>query len=114
MTAIKRIQKGDEIFNDYGALPRPDLLRRYGYITDEYKKWDVVDLRTNKLAEIVMQDTGVASNDAKRRVSCPNVSEMALVDVGNLGRAGSGLGLVGRDLRHQTSGGERKAPQRWV
>ena len=114
MMAIKRIQKGDEIFNDYGALPRSDLLRRYGYITDEYKKWDVVDLRTDKLAEIVMQDIGVASNDAERRVSCPNVSKMALVDAGNLGRPGSGLGLVGRDLRHHTSGGERKPPHRWV
>jgi len=110
MTAIKRIQKGDEIFNDYGALPRSDLLRRYGYVTDEYKKWDVVELRTNKLAEIVMQDIGMASNDAQRRVSCPNVSEMALVDAGNLGCPGSELGLVGRDIRHHASGGEGKPP----
>ncbi|MCJ1247206.1 hypothetical protein MMC30_004420 [Trapelia coarctata] len=67
--AIKRIRKGEEIFNDYGALPRSDLLRRYGYITDEYKKWDVVEISTEKLVKIVMQDTGVAAHNAERRAA---------------------------------------------
>ncbi len=38
------ISKGQEIFNDYGALPRSDLLRRYGYITDNYTKYDVAEI----------------------------------------------------------------------
>lgn len=30
MRAIRHITRGGEIFNDYGQLPRSDLLRRYG------------------------------------------------------------------------------------
>ena len=44
MVALKPIKNGEEIFNDYGSLPRSDLLRRYGYVTDRYKKWDVVEI----------------------------------------------------------------------
>uniref|UniRef100_A0A093XY31 Ribosomal lysine N-methyltransferase 4 n=1 Tax=Talaromyces marneffei PM1 TaxID=1077442 RepID=A0A093XY31_TALMA len=44
MRAIKPIKAGDEIFNDYGELPRSDLLRRYGYVTDNYAQYDVVEL----------------------------------------------------------------------
>lgn len=44
MRAIKPIKAGDEIFNDYGELPRSDLLRRYGYVTDNYAKYDVAEL----------------------------------------------------------------------
>ncbi|KAF2747743.1 SET domain-containing protein [Sporormia fimetaria CBS 119925] len=44
MKAIKPIHADEEIFNDYGALPRSDLLRRYGYITDNYAQYDVVEI----------------------------------------------------------------------
>jgi SET domain-containing protein 6 len=44
MRTIKRIAAGEEIFNDYGPLPRSELLRRYGYITPNYTKYDVVDI----------------------------------------------------------------------
>lgn len=44
MITIKPIEKGEEIFNDYGDLPRSDLLRRYGYVTDRYQPWDVVEV----------------------------------------------------------------------
>lgn len=44
MRAIKQIPAGDEIFNDYGEIPRSDLLRRYGYVTDNYAKYDVVEI----------------------------------------------------------------------
>ena len=44
MRALKRIEAGEEIFNDYGPLPRSELLRRYGYITPNYAKYDVVDI----------------------------------------------------------------------
>ncbi|TVY33871.1 Ribosomal lysine N-methyltransferase [Lachnellula subtilissima] len=33
-------------FNDYGQLPRSDLLRRYGYVTDNYAAYDVAELTT--------------------------------------------------------------------
>jgi SET domain-containing protein 6 len=44
MRAIKPINTGDEIFNDYGELPRSDLLRRYGYVTNNYAQYDVAEL----------------------------------------------------------------------
>lgn len=44
MKALKPIQEGEEIFNDYGEIPRADLLRRYGYVTDNYAQYDVVEL----------------------------------------------------------------------
>ncbi|KAF2012578.1 SET domain-containing protein [Aaosphaeria arxii CBS 175.79] len=44
MKALAPIPAGDQIFNDYGALPRSDLLRRYGYITDNYAPYDVVEI----------------------------------------------------------------------
>lgn len=44
MRSIKPIRKGEEIFNDYGELPRADLLRRYGYVTDNYAQYDEVEI----------------------------------------------------------------------
>ena len=44
MVALSTIHPGQQIFNDFGQLPRSDLLRRYGYITDRYKQWDVVEI----------------------------------------------------------------------
>lgn len=46
MRAIRAIHSGEEIFDDYGQLPRSDLLRRYGYITDNYSPYDVAELPT--------------------------------------------------------------------
>jgi SET domain-containing protein 6 len=46
MRTIKPIAKGEEIFNDYGSLPRSDLLRRYGYVTDQYALYDVAEIST--------------------------------------------------------------------
>lgn len=53
MSAVKQILKGDEILNEFGPLPRSDLLRRYGYISDKYKKWDVVEVDSNKILGII-------------------------------------------------------------
>ncbi len=49
MKAIKPIQAGEEIFNDYGEIPRADLLRRYGYVTDNYAPYDVIELSLDLL-----------------------------------------------------------------
>ncbi|KUJ20210.1 SET domain-containing protein [Mollisia scopiformis] len=49
MRAIRHISDGDEIFNDYGQLPRSDLLRRYGYLTDNYAVYDVAELSTHAI-----------------------------------------------------------------
>ncbi|KAF2768489.1 SET domain-containing protein [Teratosphaeria nubilosa] len=44
MKSIKPIKAGEEIFNDYGPLPSADVLRRYGYTTPNYAKYDVVEV----------------------------------------------------------------------
>ncbi|RDL35117.1 putative Ribosomal N-lysine methyltransferase 4 [Venustampulla echinocandica] len=49
MRTIKPISKGEEIFNDYGQLPRSDLLRRYGYVTDNYAPYDVAEISTSSI-----------------------------------------------------------------
>jgi SET domain-containing protein 6 len=49
MRCIKPIAAGEEIFNDYGQLPRSDLLRRYGYVTPNYGPYDVAEISTQNL-----------------------------------------------------------------
>ncbi|KAI9797516.1 MAG: hypothetical protein M1833_005427 [Piccolia ochrophora] len=49
MKALRSIQQGDEVFNDYGSLPRSDLLRRYGYCTPGYAPFDVVEIPVSNL-----------------------------------------------------------------
>lgn len=44
MRTICEIPVGSELFNDYGPLPRSDLLRRYGYVTPSYAPFDVVEI----------------------------------------------------------------------
>lgn len=52
MRATEDIMAGEEIFNDYGSLPRSDLLRMYGYVTDSYAAFDVVEIPTTLLVNI--------------------------------------------------------------
>lgn len=51
MRSTKPIQAGEEIFNDYGPLPRSDLLRMYGYVTSNYAQYDVVEFSFDLLEE---------------------------------------------------------------
>ncbi|CAB4386106.1 uncharacterized protein OCT59_022493 [Rhizophagus irregularis] len=43
MTAIKKIKKGEQIYNTYGELCSADLLRKYGFV-DENNMYDIVEL----------------------------------------------------------------------
>ncbi|KIV80513.1 hypothetical protein PV11_08008 [Exophiala sideris] len=52
MKATKPIAAGEQIFNDYGPLPRSDLLRMYGYVTDNYAKYDVVEFSHDLILEV--------------------------------------------------------------
>jgi SET domain-containing protein 6 len=38
------LRAGTEILNYYGPLPSSELLRRYGYVTPEHRRYDVVEL----------------------------------------------------------------------
>jgi SET domain-containing protein 6 len=61
MNAVKPIGGGDEIFNDYGEIPRAELLRRYGYVTDNYAQYDVVELSLGDIC----QAAGLENDDAE-------------------------------------------------
>jgi SET domain-containing protein 6 len=52
MKALKPIRAGEEIYNDYGSLPRSDLLRRYGYVTDNYAQYDVVEISMDLVTDL--------------------------------------------------------------
>ncbi|PGH03910.1 hypothetical protein AJ80_08612 [Polytolypa hystricis UAMH7299] len=52
MKAIKSVHTGEELFNDYGEIPRADLLRRYGYVTDNYAQYDVVEIPLQTICRV--------------------------------------------------------------
>lgn len=52
MRTTRPITANDELFNDYGPLPRSDLLRRYGYITPNYAQYDVAEVSADFITEI--------------------------------------------------------------
>jgi len=57
MRTIKPIAKGEEILNDYGQLPRSDLLRRYGYVTANYAAYDVAEISTKSIVSHLTSGT---------------------------------------------------------
>jgi SET domain-containing protein 6 len=76
MKAMKPIRAGEEIFNDYGPLPRSDLLRRYGYITNDYAQYDVVEINMDLVTDIAT----VASIHSEERLEY--LEEQEIVDTG--------------------------------
>ena len=73
MVALKPIKKGEEILNDYGQLPRSDLLRRYGYITDRYKKWDVVEIDSEMIIRAACEQNSWDESSKEKRVNRENI-----------------------------------------
>ena len=69
MVAIRAIQSGEQIFNDFGKLPRSDLFRRYGYVTDSYKKWDVVEIPLELITEVAGKHNQLSDGGKEKRVS---------------------------------------------
>ena len=63
MRATRRIAGNEQIFNDYGEIPRADLLRRYGYVTENYAPYDVVELPL----ELICQAAGLTDSDTEQR-----------------------------------------------
>lgn len=51
MKTIKPVKAGEELYNDFGPLPRADLLRRYGYVTEQYAKYDLVEISSDLIKE---------------------------------------------------------------
>ncbi|KAI5365138.1 putative SET domain, rubisco LSMT, substrate-binding domain superfamily [Septoria linicola] len=51
MKTIKAVKAGEELYNDFGSLPRADLIRRYGYVTENYAKYDLVEISSDLIKE---------------------------------------------------------------
>ncbi|KAF2159865.1 hypothetical protein M409DRAFT_70755 [Zasmidium cellare ATCC 36951] len=51
MKTLRTVKAGEELYNDFGSLPRADLLRRYGYVTENYAKYDVVEIPAELIRE---------------------------------------------------------------
>jgi SET domain-containing protein 6 len=74
---------GTEILNYYGPLPSSELLRRYGYVTSEHSRYDVVELPWSLVRSALAAQLGLAENLLKKAVShmvsecylrCANIS----------------------------------------
>ncbi|KAL2844632.1 hypothetical protein BJX68DRAFT_257040 [Aspergillus pseudodeflectus] len=78
MKAIKSIKAGEEIFNDYGEIPRADLLRRYGYVTDNYAPYDVVELSLNQLCSAA----GLSNSSIEHQPRLQLLESLDLLDDG--------------------------------
>ena len=59
MKASRPIAAREEVLIDYGEVPRADLLRRYGFASDDYAQYDVVELSLSNIC----QAAGLSSCD---------------------------------------------------
>ncbi|KAJ4984821.1 SET domain-containing protein [Stagonosporopsis vannaccii] len=57
------IKAGTEILNYYGAMPSSEVLRRYGYVTPEYSRYDEVEIPRSAIAKALGSATGLSSSD---------------------------------------------------
>lgn len=74
MRTISPILKGEEIFNDYGQLPQSDLLRRYGYQSDNYAIYDVAEISTTSItaaaqASVLPQLEPLSASEVEKRIA---------------------------------------------
>ncbi|OAP59529.1 hypothetical protein AYL99_06827 [Fonsecaea erecta] len=80
MRSTKHIKASEQIFNDYGPLPRSDLLRMYGYITDNYAQYDVVEISHELLLEVAGKNHG--TKDAAWLKRAEQLEEIGVIDDG--------------------------------
>ncbi|EXJ79606.1 hypothetical protein A1O3_07885 [Capronia epimyces CBS 606.96] len=80
MRATRPISTGEQIFNDYGPLPRSDLLRMYGYITDNYSQYDVVEISHDLLVDVAGKKHNQENKAWLKREE--QLDELGLVDDG--------------------------------
>jgi N-lysine methyltransferase SETD6 len=80
MKSTKPIAAGEQIFNDYGPLPRSDLLRMYGYTTENYAIYDVVEVSHDILVEIAGKNHGAKDTAWLKRAE--QLEELGIIDDG--------------------------------
>ena len=80
MKSTRPIKAGEQIFNDYGPLPRSDLLRMYGYTTENYSRYDVVELSHDLFLEVVGKMHGAQKAAWRKREE--QLEELGVLDDG--------------------------------
>jgi SET domain-containing protein 6 len=98
MKSIQPILKGSELFNDYGLLPRSDLLRRYGYITDNYAKYDVVEIPLDLVVETAKRLFYLSDESVKRQLNILEEAD-ALDDGYDISHAEEGVEQFSLELK---------------
>ncbi|KAK5690739.1 Ribosomal lysine N-methyltransferase 4 [Elasticomyces elasticus] len=68
MKSIKPIPAGEEIFNDYGSLPNIDVLRRYGYATSNYSRYDVVEVSQQLIRDVAKEQLKLNDDLLEQRI----------------------------------------------
>jgi SET domain-containing protein 6 len=68
MKTIAPVAAGAELLNDYGPLPRSDLLRRYGYCTPNYAQYDVVEIDSRSIVDAAISLNTIDDEDKQERV----------------------------------------------
>ena len=68
MRSLRGIKKGEEVLNDYGPLPRAELLRCYGYITPKYAPFDVAEISKDLLVNMTQRYRKLDQSDLHERV----------------------------------------------
>ncbi|KAF7192783.1 Ribosomal lysine N-methyltransferase 4 [Pseudocercospora fuligena] len=97
MKTIKPVKAGEELFNDFGPLPRADLLRRYGYVTSNYAKYDVVEISSDLIRDRAKEMLKVDENDLY--VKWQYAEEQGVLDGAyDIARAGSEEGQFPEEL----------------
>ena len=64
MTSLRSdVKAGTEILNYYGAMPSAEVLRRYGYVTPEYRRYDDVEVSRDDVMKALPTATGLSHSD---------------------------------------------------
>ncbi|KAK3402645.1 hypothetical protein B0T20DRAFT_4499 [Sordaria brevicollis] len=74
-TSLREIKEGEEILNYYGPLSSAELLRRYGYVTKEHARYDVVELGWD-LVEQGLKSVVEGLKGKKKEVNWEGVDEI--------------------------------------
>lgn len=74
-TSLREIKEGEEILNYYGPLSSAELLRRYGYVTKNHARYDVVEVQW-ELVEKGLKAAVEGINGRKKEVKWEQVDEL--------------------------------------
>jgi SET domain-containing protein 6 len=98
MKTVKAVRAGEELYNDFGPLPRADLLRRYGYVTENYAQYDVVEVSADMIRAAAIRQFRLSEADIESKWRYLD-DQGVLDDAYDIARAGSEEGPFPEELR---------------